>query len=174
MSDEGNDVFSGAVNTQPEMINVQPAGQMYLVEKSKAPQIIGILVLIYYVLTSITNIIALFSFSLFSDLDETGMIEEMPIYIIIAASIMTLIPAVIGIFGGYKMYLYQKMGIWIVLGSIVIGWVMGIFTSVLTASYMGADAGFSAASNGICGVFCVAVCSVIVCIPLMMATGGME
>lgn len=174
MSDEGNDVFSGAVNTQPEMINVQPAGQMYLVEKSKAPQIIGILVLIYYVLSTIMNIIALFSVNIISDLDETGMIEEMPIYIIIAALIMTLIPAVIGIFGGYKMYLYQKMGIYIVLGSIVIGWVMGILQTVLTASYAGSDAGFSAASNGICGIFCVAVCSLIVCVPLMMANAGME
>ena len=45
MNDEGNDVFSGSVNSQPQMVNVQPAGTMMYVEKSQLPQIIGILVM---------------------------------------------------------------------------------------------------------------------------------
>lgn len=174
MSDEGNDVFSGAVNSQPEMVNVQPAGQMYLVEKSKAPQVIGIFVLIWYVLTSIWSILNLFAFDLLSSMDETGTIQELPLLIIVAASIMTLIPAGLGIFGGYKIFLYQKMGIWLVLGSIVLGWVMSILQSVLTADYVGGDAAFAAGSTGVCGLFCLSVCSVIVCIPLMVTNSGME
>ena len=176
MSDEGNDVFSGAVNSQPEMVNVQPAGQMYLVEKSKAPQIIGILVIIWYVLTQITSILSLFALDFVSDLDgidETGF-EPLPMSIMLGVLFLSFIPTVIGIFGGYKMYLYEKKGIWIVLSAMGLGWVMSTINSALTADYMGGDAAAGAIQQGICGAFCIGVCAIIVCIPLMISTSGME
>ena len=175
MSDEGNDVFSGAVNTQPEMINVQPAGQMYLVEKSKAPQIIGILVIIYYALMQILGILGLFALDLISDIDEevTGL-EPLPMSIILVSLFLSLIPTVMGIFGGYKMYLYEKKGIWIVLSAIVLGWVISTINSALTTDYMGGDAATGAIQQGFCGAFCLGICAVIVCIPLMLANSGME
>ena len=176
MSDEGNDVFSGAVNSQPEMVNVQPAGQMYLVEKSKAPQIIGILVIIYYVITQIFSIIGLFALDLISSFEggEDVGLEPLPTSIILLSVFLSLIPTVMGIIGGYKMYLYEKKGIWIVLAAIVIGWVMSTINSALTADYMGSDAATGAMQQGFCGAFCLGICAVIVCIPLMLANSGME
>ena len=55
MSDEENDVFSGSVTSQPQMVNVQTSGPMYMVERSSAPQVIGILVIVYYILTTLTG-----------------------------------------------------------------------------------------------------------------------
>ncbi|MBF71332.1 MAG: hypothetical protein CMA95_02365, partial [Euryarchaeota archaeon] len=88
----------------------------------------------------------------------------------------TLVPAVIGIFGGFKIFQYKKQGIWITLGAIFAGWIISIVNSALTADYSGGsgDAGLDAAFQGVCGIFCVAICGIIVCIPLFMANSGLE
>ena len=59
MSDEENDVFSGSVTSQPQMVNVQTSGPMYMVERSSAPQVIGILVIIYGVLMVVGSLFSL-------------------------------------------------------------------------------------------------------------------
>ena len=56
MSDEENDVFSGSVTSQPQMVNVQTSGPMYMVERSSAPQVIGILVIVYGVLMVVASL----------------------------------------------------------------------------------------------------------------------
>ena len=50
MNEEDNDVFSGSVTSQPQMVNVSSSTPMYMVERSSAPQVIGILVMIYYII----------------------------------------------------------------------------------------------------------------------------
>ena len=59
MSDEENDLFSGSVTSQPQMVNVQTSGPMYMVERSSAPQVIGILVIIYGVLLLLASLFGL-------------------------------------------------------------------------------------------------------------------
>ena len=36
------------------------------------------------------------------------------------------------------------------------------------------EAGLDAVFQGVCGIFCVAICGIIVCIPLFMANSGLE
>ena len=177
MSDEENEVFTGSVTSQPQMVNVQTSAPMYMVERSSAPQVIGILVIIYYILTSLTSIAGFLSLGFLSDLDETGSIEELPTELLLVVIFLSLIPAVIGIFGGFKIFQYKKLGIWITLGAIVAGWIVSIANSALTADYSGGgtgDAGLDAMFQGVCGIFCVAICGLIVCIPVFMANSGLE
>ena len=88
---------------------------------------------------------------------------------------LSLIPAVIGVFGGFKIFQYKKQGIWITLGAIVAGWLISIVNTALTSDYGGTgDAGIDAMFQGVCGIFCVAICGIIVCIPLFMANSGLE
>ena len=73
------------------------------------------------------------------------------------------------------MFMYKKQGLWLVLGSIVLGWVIGIVNSALTSDYGGTgDAALDAGLNGVCGLACAAICGIIVCIPLFMANSGLE
>ena len=164
--------------TEPTVVD---AGRVFVntgpdfpVQKNQAAKVIGILVIIYYVLITGFTFLGLLSFSLFEAMGTTTY-ERMPVTILAVTLILTLIPAIIGCIGGWKMYNYEKMGIWLVIGSLVIGWIVNIVNGALTSDWAGSgDAGFDAAFNGVCGIFCVAICGVIVAIPLMLADGGME
>lgn len=176
MSDEENDVFSGSVTSQPQMVNVQTSGPMYMVERSSAPQVIGILVIVFYIITTLTSLLGWLSLDFLEDLDEAGQVEALPTGLLLGVIFLSLIPTVIGIFGGFRIFQYKKQGIWITLGAIVSGWIIGIINTALTSDYSGGtgDAGLDAMFQGVCGIFCVAICGIIVCIPLFMANSGLE
>ena len=175
MSDEENEVFSGSVTSEPQMVNVQTSGPMYVVERSSAPQVIGILVIVYNLIMTALGLFGLAALAFLSDLDEVDGIEALPFGLFAVTILLTLIPAGMGIFGGYKMFMYKKQGLWLVLGSIALGWVVGIVNSALTADYGGSgDAALDAGLSGVCGLACAAICGIIVCIPLFMANSGLE
>jgi hypothetical protein len=176
MSDEEKEVFSGSVTSQPQMVNVQTSGPMYIVERSSAPQVIGILVIVYYILTTLMSLFSWLSLDFISDIDETGTVEALPTGLLLGVIFLSLIPAAIGIFGGFRIFQYKKQGIWITLGAIVTAWLISIVNSALTSDYSGGtgDAGLDAMFQGVCGIFCVAICGIIVCIPLFMANSGLE
>ena len=172
-----DDVFSGSVSSQPKMVNVHPSGTMMYVEKSSSPKIIGILVMCYYGVVVASSLFSVVGFSLLSSLepqlsDEIGI----PLGTLIIATLLSLMPAVMGIMGGYQMYNYEKKGIWLVLGAIAIGWIVSIVNSALTSDYTGGpeSAAMGAAFQGVCGIFCAGICGLIVCIPLFTANHGME
>ena len=77
MSDEEKEVFSGSVTSQPQMVNVQTSGPMYIVERSSAPQVIGILVIVYYILTTLMSLFSWLSLDFISDIDDSG-VEALP------------------------------------------------------------------------------------------------
>ena len=151
-------------------------GQNFPVQKNAAAKVIGILVIIYYVALTGLNFLGLVALSFLDEaMAADPSIEPLPITLFLVISVIGLIPTIIGCIGGWKMYNYEKMGIWLVLGSLGIGWILGIVNGALTSDYGGSgDAGIDAAFNGICGIFCMAICGVIVAIPLMLADGGME
>ena len=176
MSDEEKEVFSGSVTSQPQMVNVQTSGPMYIVERSSAPQVIGILVIVYYILTTLMSLLSWLSLDFISDIDDSG-VEALPTGLLLGVIFLSLIPAVIGIFGGFRIFQYKKQGIWITLGAIVAAWIISIVNTALTSDYAGSstgDAGLDAMFQGVCGIFCVAICGIIVCIPLFMANSGLE
>jgi len=175
MNEDDNEVFSGSVTSQPQMVNVPTSGPMYIVERSSSPQVIGILVIIYNLLTTVFGFLGLAAIAFISSSDEFEGVEALPMGLFAVTIILTLIPAGMGIFGGYKMFRYEKKGLWIVLGSIAIGWVVGVINTALTTDYGGTgEAALDAGLNGICGLACSGLCALIVCIPLFMANSGME
>tara|TARA_B000000475_G_scaffold29401_1_gene22417 strand:- start:87 stop:533 length:447 start_codon:yes stop_codon:yes gene_type:complete len=148
---------------------------MYVVERSSGPQVIGILVILYNLIMTALGIFGLAALAFLSDLDEASGIEALPFGLLAVTMLLTLIPAGMGIFGGYKMFMYKKQGLWLVLGSIALGWVVGIVNSALTSDYVGSgEAALDAGLNGVCGLACAAICGLIVCIPLFMANSGLE
>ena len=150
-------------------------GQNFPVQKNAAAKVIGILVMIYYVVGTGISFLGLVALSFLDDEMIAAGAEPLPTTLLFALVIIGLIPAIIGCIGGWKMYNYEKMGIWLVFGSLGIGWILGIVNGALTSDYGGTgDAGIDAAFNGIFGIFCMAICGVIVAIPLMLADGGME
>ena len=87
MSDEENDVFSGSVTSQPQMVNVQTSGPMYMVERSSAPQVIGILVIVYGVLMAFASLFSVFN--IFVPISEDG--ATLPSWLVIGQMLTGLI-----------------------------------------------------------------------------------
>jgi hypothetical protein len=76
-----------------------------------------------------------------------------------------------------KMTNYEKKGIWLIFASFAVNWVGGIAEVYLGSDVMGLGAEGSAilaGATGFVGIFCYAICGLIVAIPLLMANGGME
>lgn len=180
MSDEENDVFSGSVNSQPQMVNVQPAGTMMYVEKSQIPQVLGIFVMIYAGLGLLGAASSLVGVAV----PELG--SGVPSWILIGQTFSGLIVSAATAYAGFLIYSYKKKGIWISLIAIGCGWVFTTIWTLLSSDYVeqnmsnesGADfAGLGdlmAGTSAICGFICAGICGIIVLMPLFFANHGME
>ena len=130
MSDEENDVFSGSVNSQPQMVNVQPAGTMMYVEKSQIPQVLGVFVMIYAglgLLGAASSLLGVF-------LPEAG--AGVPSWILIGQTFSGLIVSAATAYAGFLIFSYKKKGIWISLIAIGCGWVFTTIWTLLSSDYV--------------------------------------
>ena len=147
-------------------------GPNYPVQKNGAAKVIGILTIIFGVLAILGGLLSLTDFGM---TDINGNPITTPVEYKISSLIFSLAAGSMLIFGGYKMTNYEKMGIWIIFAALAVNFVGGIISNVLLGDAQGEGMGlFNASVGGICGIFCIAICGVIVAIPLMLADGGME
>ena len=180
MSEQDDEVFSGSVTSTPQMVNVPTSGPMYMVERSSAPQVIGILVIIYGILMVIGSLFGLTNLGLENQNGETIF----PSWLVIGQTLTGVILSGVTAYAGFLMFSYKKRGIWISLGAIFAGWSINSIWTYLSTDYAleatsdTADlSGFSEIMGGasaICGLMCSLICGLIVAIPLFMANSGME
>tara|TARA_B100000405_G_scaffold117579_1_gene82144 strand:+ start:493 stop:1020 length:528 start_codon:yes stop_codon:yes gene_type:complete len=148
------------------------SGPNFPVQKNVGAKVIGIFTIIFGVLAILGGLISLTDFGV---TDINGFPITTPVEYKISSLIFSLAAGSMMIFGGYKMTNYEKMGIWIIFAALAVNYVGGIIGSVLMGDAQGEGMGFfNAAGSGICGIFCVAICGIIVAIPLMLSDGGME
>ncbi len=144
------------------------------VQKNVAAVVIGWIIL---VLSDIGLLMTPFTiFSDFGATDFDGNPISYPTSYFVVAILTGLVASVLGIIGGWKMTKYEKQGIWIIFGSFAVNWVGGMVSQFIAGDAMGSaelGAGLGIMS-GVCGIFCYAICGVIVAIPLMLSDGGME
>jgi hypothetical protein len=144
------------------------------VQKNVAAVVIGWIIL---VLSAIGLLMTPFTiFSDFGATDFDGNPISYPTSYFVVAILTGLVASVLGIIGGWKMTKYEKQGIWIIFGSFAVNWVGGMVSQFIAGDAMGSaelGAGLGIMS-GVCGIFCYAICGVIVAIPLMLSDGGME
>ena len=175
MEEEPNsNTLDGTPNTQTvvqEQVFVNP-GPTLPVQKNVAAKVIGIFTIIFGVLAILFGLISLTDFGV---TDINGFPITTPIEYKISRLLFSLAAGSMIIVGGYKMTNYEKMGIWIIFAALAVNYVGGIISNVLLGDAQGEGMGLLNASvGGICGIFCVAICGIIVAIPLMLSDGGME
>ena len=151
-------------------------GPDFPVQKNQAAKVIGILVIVYGAFILLSSPLTLLSN--FGATDFEGNPISYPTEYFVVSILSAIIVGPILIFAGYQITQYQKKGIWLTFGAFVIAWVSSIAVSAIQGNAMdsegvGIGAGLGAMS-GMCGIFCYAVCGIIVAIPLMLSDGGME
>jgi hypothetical protein len=175
MEEEPNsDTLEGT--TEPTVVDAGRVfvntGPNYPVQKNQGAKVIGIFTIIFGVLAILGGLSSLTDWGM---TDINGLPITTPVEYKISSLIFSLAAGSMMIVGGYKMTNYEKMGIWIIFAALVVNYVGGIISSVLMGDAQGEGMGIlNSAGSGICGIFCVAICGVIVAIPLMLADGGME
>ncbi len=175
--DPDSDMLSGTPATQEvvQQTVFVNTGPVIPVQKNKAAAVIGWLILILSSLSLLAT--PLIFISDWGATDINGYPISYPASYFVVAVLTGLTASIMGIIGGWKMTKYQKQGIWIIFGSFAVNWVGGLLAnSIVGDEIMGsaeAGAGLTVMS-GFCGVFCYAICGLIVAIPLMLSDGGME
>jgi len=152
-------------------------GPNYPVQKNQAAKVIGILVIIWGAFNLLGSPLTLLSD--FGATDLEGNPISYPTEYFVVAILSSIIVGVISIFAGYQITQYQKKGIWLMFGAFAIAWISSIVISTIQGNAMDtADTGGFGAlmgvGSGVCGIFCYAICGIIVAIPLMLTDGGME
>jgi len=162
------------ISNEPTTVFVNQA-PVLPVQKNKAAEVIGWLVII---LSGFILLMQPLQFLDWGATDINGNPISYPTSYLVVAVLTGLTSSIMGIIGGWKMTKYEKQGIWIIFGSFAVNWVGGLLAnSIVGDEIMGGSAEAGAGltvMSGFCGVFCYAICGLIVAIPLMLSDGGME
>ena len=177
MEEDSNQPYLGGtpVDTPPvhQTVFVQD-GPVIPVQKSVAAKVIGWFAIVLGCLGLLSAPLGFIDFGAM-DFDGNPVTYSMSYKVV--TTLTALVSGGLAAVGGYKMTNYEKKGIWLIFASFAVNWVGGIAEVYLSPDVMGlGQEGMSlmAGAAGFVGIFCYAICGLIVAIPLLMANGGME
>jgi hypothetical protein len=177
MEEDSNQPYLGGTpaDTPPvhQTVFVQD-GPVIPVQKSVAAKVIGWFAI---VLGCLGLLSAPLGFIDFGAMDWDGNPVTYSMSYKVVTTLTALVSGGLAAVGGYKMTNYEKKGIWLIFASFAVNWVGGIAEVYLSPDVLGlGQEGMSlmAGAAGFVGIFCYAICGLIVAIPLLMANGGME
>ena len=177
MEEDSNQPYLGGtpVDTPPvhQTVFVQD-GPVIPVQKSVAAKVIGWFAIVLGCLGILSAPLGVIDFGAM-DFDGNPVTYSMSYKVV--TTLTALVSGGLAAVGGYKMTNYEKKGIWLIFASFAVNWVGGIAEVYLSPDVMGVgQEGMSlmAGAAGFIGIFCYAICGLIVAIPLLMANGGME
>lgn len=177
MEEDSNQPYLGGTpaDTPPvqQTVFVQD-GPVIPVQKSVAAKVIGWFAI---VLGCLGLLSAPLGFIDFGAMDWDGNPVTYSMSYKVVTTLTALVSGGLTAVGGYKMTNYEKKGIWLIFASFAVNWVGGIAEVYLSPDVLGlGQEGMSlmAGAAGFVGIFCYAICGLIVAIPLLMANGGME
>jgi len=177
MEEDSNQPYLGGTpaDTPPvhQTVFVQD-GPVIPVQKSVAAKVIGWFAI---VLGCLGILSAPLGFIDFGAMDWDGNPVTYSMSYKVVTTLTALVSGGLTAVGGYKMTNYEKKGIWLIFASFAVNWVGGIAEVYLSPDVLGlGQEGMSlmAGAAGFVGIFCYAICGLIVAIPLLMANGGME
>ncbi len=175
MEDDSNsNTLSGTpvTHASPHETVFVNTGPVLPVQKNAAAQVIGWFVVVYGILQILGGLLGATDFGM---TDWEGNPISTPLSYKVSVVLFSLMAAGLFAFGGYRMTLYEKRGIWIVFGGLALGYIGNIISSLLMGDAQGEGMELvNVGASGICGLIGVGVCGVIVAIPLMLSDGGME
>ena len=180
MEEDSNQPYLGGtpVDTPPvhQTVFVQD-GPVIPVQKSVAAKVIGWIAIVLGCLGILSAPLGFVDFGDFGAMDIDGNPVTYSMSYKVVTTLTALVSGGLAAVGGYKMTNYEKKGIWLIFASFAVNWVGGIAEVYLSPDVMGlGQEGMSlvAGAAGFVGIFCYAICGLIVAIPLLMANGGME
>lgn len=160
-------VSLGGDNFNGQIIMLQPP--------SSSSKVIGILLIVYGAFNLISLLLSIVGFTDSKFMEDTGYTTIDVILLLLSG----LVATTTSVIGGYWMVNYQRKGVYLVLIGLLVGFLLQIIMSFSDSTQdMYSELGLegSTVTALVVGIqaACVAVCGLIVAIPLMVANNGLD
>lgn len=150
-----------------------PQNVMIIQQESSAPQVVGILVIIYGAIGCIGAALGVFGSSLLASEMDDALFDEYATQVMIF-SVLSGILSIATIISGVWINNKQTRGIHLAWAAIGIGFILSIAQQLIIPEELSDPSGFGQAIGIGFSAVCNGICGLIVAIPLMVSGSGMD
>lgn len=166
------------ISGQPQTIMIDPMtglpqNVIIMDQPSAAPQVVGILIIIYGAISLLGSVLGLFGSSfLVSEIDDSTL-KEYATHLMIF-SLASVFVSIATIISGVWINNRQTKGVHLAFAAIGAGLILSILQQILVPAELSDPSGFGQAIGIGMSVVCNGICGLIVAIPLMVSGSGMD
>ena len=161
---------------QPQMVidpmTGMPANVIIMQQPSAAPQVMGILIIIYGAIGVLANLLGVFGASILADVDDS-IFDEYATQLIIFSFVNIAISG-LTIFSGVWILQKQTRGVHLAWLTIALSMTIAIVQQMVIPAEFSDPSGLGQAIGVVMNVVCSVICGVLVAIPLMVSNSGMD
>ena len=164
---------------QPQQVMIDPntglpSNVIIMQQPSQAPQVVGILIIIYGVLNVLGSLLGLFGASMLSSVElDDPLLEEYSMQMMVFYLVAVVLSAVT-IISGVWINNRQTRGIHLAWVTIGLSMLMSFIQGAIVPTELTDPSGYGQIFGIVANVVCTIICGVIVAIPLMVANSGMD
>ena len=172
--DDNEPMISG----QPQSIMIDPMtglpqNVIIMQQPSSAPQVVGILVIIYGAISVLGSALGVFGSSLLASEVDDSVLNEYATQLI-AFSLASVFVSIAIIISGVWINNRQTKGVHLAFAAIGAGLLLSILQQMIIPAELSDPSGFGQAIGIGMSVVCNGICGLIVAIPLMVSGSGMD
>ena len=152
-----------------------PANVIIMQQPSQAPQVVGILIIIYGGLNVLASLLGLFGASMLGsvEVDDSALLDEYSMQLMVF-SLAALVLSAVTIVSGVWINNRQTRGIHLAWVAIGLSMLMSFIQGAIVPTELTDPSGYGQMFGIVANVVCTMICGVIVAIPLMVANSGMD
>ena len=162
---------------QPVMIDPNtglPSNVIIMQQPSQAPQVVGILIIIYGVISVLGSLLGLFGASMLNSIElDDPLLEEYSMQMMVFSLVAVVLSAVT-IISGVWINNRQTRGVHLAWVTIGLSMLMSFIQGAIVPTELTDPSGYGQIFGIVANVVCTMICGVIVAIPLMVANSGMD
>tara|TARA_B110000008_G_scaffold218915_1_gene218700 strand:+ start:366 stop:950 length:585 start_codon:yes stop_codon:yes gene_type:complete len=166
------------MNPQPQTIMIDPMtglpqNVIIMQQPSSAPQVVGILVIIYGAISFLGSALGVFGSSLLASEVDDSLLNEYATQLIVF-SLASVFVSIAIIISGVWINNRQTKGVHLAFAAIGVGLLLSILQQMIIPAELSDPSGVGQAIGIGMSVVCNGICGLIVAIPLMVSGSGMD
>jgi|TARA_B100001741_G_scaffold159441_1_gene131787 hypothetical protein len=164
---------------QPQQVMIDPntglpSNVIIMQQPSQAPQVVGILIIIYGVLNVLGSLLGLFGASMLSSVElDDPLLEEYSMQMMVF-SLVAIVLSAVTIVSGVWINNRQTRGVHLAWVTIGLSMLMSFIQGAIIPAELTDPSGLGQMIGIVMNLVCTMICGVIVAIPLMVANSGMD
>ena len=165
---------------QPQQVMIDPntglpSNVIIMQQPSQAPQVVGILIIIYGAISVLGSLLGLFGASMLGSIEteDSALLDEYSMQLMVFALVGIILSAVT-IISGVWINNRQTRGVHLAWVTIGLSMLMSFIQGAIIPAELTDPSGLGQMIGIVMNLVCTMICGVIVAIPLMVANSGMD